>query len=190
VIANHNGGPSVCFRLYPDEAPTAAASAAPRTAAACNAYEVEGFPTQSMASCASEYVAAVEQTSLYHKVLFDLRRDEGLFTDYVRRICERVVRERACVSVCIALPTVAHGGDTVLCAWFAVGGVQVQRATHSRWNDVGECISLPGEKCVFLNPMTTRAHIDEFVAALARLVAAYPSVASLPSSSLPSSSAH
>lgn len=109
VIARHNLGPSVGFRLYDPAVVTDLAAEL-------------AFEKQFDESAAHR--ARVNRNNAYHRDVFLRRGKHGLYTNWV------------------------------------------QFVTNSDYSATGAWTPIPGEKAVFMNPMTDFAHIDAFVARL------------------------
>ena len=113
VIAIHNSGPSVGFRIYDPAVVTDAAAE----------LEYERSYSKSV-----EYRERVERNNKYHRSIFLARKKKNLYTNWVEFI------------------------------------------SATSYNDKGEWTKLPGEKAVFMNPLTDRARIDRFVETLHGLI--------------------
>ncbi|MFG0607543.1 pyridoxal phosphate-dependent decarboxylase family protein [Vibrio mimicus] len=110
LIAEHNRGPSVAFRLYPNSVKSAR----------------DAFALEMDLSQHPDYIEKLVTHTLYHRSHFLGRK-----------------------------------GQTLNSSW-------VESLSRTHYDRNGQCLHLPGEKVVLMNPHTTRSHLDAFIGEISR----------------------
>lgn len=142
VIASHNYGPNVAFRLYPPhvtsirdelkfERTGLAKKHDPFLRSTYDMYykmlvDGQDLPSATSKSINDAYLRRTANNSAYHRRIFDTVQrccytDKGLWTNFIAS------------------------------------------ATHSNFDELAFCHELSGEKAVFFNPYTTDVHIDQHI---------------------------